>query len=518
MTARRTMWHLGASALAALLLTTFTPTPAQAAGEHFNISASEGRPGMTGGFTQDDPCPTFVDGPGAWQVVEFVFTDSAGTVFNVRDAVGANPDGTWQGEARFTIPYRSLGTPYGPPGLESEEAAPGMGAFTARCVLHPGGTVVQEYAPQPFNVTGVSHTFSVAPTTVAPSGDVTISSAVDTCPSDQVEVTIGDTMYLRITEPRLVPDANGAWSVTLPASQPQWDGPDVPFNPGAGVVRASCMSETTGRVVFAYADQPLTIGGGTTPPTNNCKDVLFIGLAGSGQSSGGSDDPSTFSPEVSTAFEGFKQKLKAGKTYKIRMIDYPALPVDTIGNYGLDFHRGLREYIEGKNAGVRKTRHLVEQQLNNCPNQLITLAGYSQGALVVHEYLTEHAKTYNGWKKQAIASAVTIADPAQFRDANNSDVLNFGDAPPNGMGICQYLSVKCFKGETLADIPGAYMGRTVTVCDKKDIVCDHLRMASTPLPGMGIPEGKAVHLGYGYDPNVELAGKWAAQKVNARWS
>jgi len=332
-------------------------------------------------------------------------------------------------------------------------------------------------------------------------------------------VSIRGPQHARTTEPLVVPDANGAWSVTLPASQLQWDGsPDIPFEPGAGTVSASCVTEPNGRMLFAYADEVLTIGGGTTPPpTSNCKDVLLVGLIGSGQVFNGKENTSV-SPEVQTAISGFLQDLQAGKTYRVQMLDYPALPVETIGKYlipTLNLNKGLREYLEGKNTGVRKFRNLVEQQMADCPNQLIVPVGYSQGALVAHEYMVEHAKNYYGAKKQIIGAAVTIADPAQY---SGSKVRNFGDAPKNAMGICEYTSVNCFKNEAVSDIPAAYTGRTMTVCYKRDAVCDQLRMASTLLPGMGFPAGFAIHKDYGFDPQVEQAGKRAAQKVNARWN
>lgn len=525
MTIPRMRRSLLAIPLVAALLTTFTPVAANAAvgTEQFSLSASSGRAGMTGKFTQGDPCPTFTEEPGAWSVVEFTFTDAAGTVFNVRDSVGANPDGTWQGRANFTIPYRSLGTTDSPPKFPSE-AALGMGSFTARCILHPGGNVVQEYAPQPFNVTGASQTFSVAPTTVQPSANVTISS-VDPCPSDQVEVEIRDATHARITEPRVVPDANGAWSVTMPASQLQWDGsPDIPFEPGAGVVRAYCMvteADTSASVVFAYADQSLTIGSTTPPPAPSCKDTLFIGVAGSGQKYK-TDADLTISREVKRVYDSFRAAFPAPRTVGVQMLNYPAPPVSMLteknnGNWIHDsaqfFYSNLPRYMEGKNAGVEELHRQVGLSRSNCPNQRIVLAGYSQGAMVIHDFLLEYNATASTANKRAIKAVVLIADPMRFA---NTRANRLGTAARGTEGVCEFVNGPCNRTQPHADIPSYYAPRTYSVCEQYDTVCD-LSAAVNMFWSLG-PDGirlvgDTVHGLYPITNATKTAGQRAAQTV-----
>lgn len=505
------------SLLAAFVVgVTFAPAPALAAGTaQFNMSVTSARPGEYVMFTQGDPCPAKPE-DALDQTVQFTFTDSAGV--QMTGGNQTNADGTWRtdypsGITQLGIKNRTVVPGTNPPTF-TQPAAQGVGTMSAQCIVannDGSSTPVMDYASQPFTVSGEPVQFSMSATSGEPGGTIHISS-VEPCPGDRLDLWVtGSQAVSTIT---LMPgslNGDGSWAVDAPLSTENMDGTRSPFPAGAYYVHAFCSDEAVFRHTLTYADQLLTVGG-TPPPATSCKNVLLVGLAGSGQAFNGEENTSV-SPEVQTAIEGFKQKLVAGKTYRVQMLDYPALPVETITKYFPDIHRGLREYIAGKNAGVRQLRTLVTQQMTDCPNQLIVPVGYSQGALVAHEYLVEHAGKYKGAKKQIIGAAVTIADPAQIK---GSDVLNFGSAPTNAMGICQYLSVKCFKDRALSDIPDAYTKRTVTVCDRKDVVCDHLRMASTPLPGMGFPEGTAVHKDYGNDPNVELAGKWAAQRVNNR--
>lgn len=493
--------------VAAFAAISLTPTVAHAAGTaQFNVSAASGRPGIPVTFTQQDPCPAIPAGDD-YQDVEFSFTDANGVVTTATaSGAGTDANGNWSYNGGMYVPYRWTAATLDPPAL-LPEAALGTGWFNAKCVLSDG-TVSQEYAPQPFNVTGGSYAFTASPTTVQPGADITVTS-VDPCPGDRVQLTLLNTQIA--TNVDVTPDANGAWSVTLPASYSEMDGTVKPYQPGPAVLRAYCFSEANNGPMFGYADLLMSIGNST--PSPNCKDVGFFAVAGSGEYYDGPTNLS-ISPEIRTAYDGFKKVLTDGKKIRLRVINYPALPVETVTK-----QLKLNTYLTGKNAGVRQLRSEVTAYRNDCPGKPIVLAGYSQGALAVHEFMVEYARVNTGDDRQAITAAITIADPAQIK---NSPVLNFGTAPTDAEGICQFMygtGVECFKDETFGDIPQVYRSRTTAVCNQDDLVCDTERLVNStfPLPGAAYNEGALVHQGYANDLNVTLAGKRAARQVNNRF-
>ena len=109
----------------------------------------------------------------------------------------------------------------------------------------------------------------------------------------------------------------------------------------------------------------------------------------------------------------------------------------------------------------------------------MVLAGYSQGAMVVHNILNE-AVEYpdNGWS-QLIAGAVLIADPERMP---NSDTENFGTAPDSDYGLCHTLDefiiphtttdASCVAPNTTTDVSNDLSSEVYQICDKGDLACD----------------------------------------------
>jgi len=63
-------------------------------------------------------------------------------------------------------------------------------------------------------------------------------------------------------------------------------------------------------------------------------------------------------------------------------VRYPALPADNILNYT----RG--DFVSSAFDGINELRDVLRRENARCPDEKIILAGYSQGALVVHEALS----------------------------------------------------------------------------------------------------------------------------------
>lgn len=504
--------------VAGVLLTLFTPVAANAAGTaQFTVTPSQGRPGDPIQLTGTDPCPpTPPTQPGEMVSQDAVmsFVDSAGVSSEGQVVTGTGTDGAWSTGAFF--PYPHVPSVFDPSKL-SREPAVGVGALHISCVFK--GTVTQEYAPQPFNVTAPAYRMAGPSSAVQPGATVHTSS-VDPCPGDRVGVSLfNDRVGANFTA---TPGPNGMWSADMPASSQEMDGSLTPFPPGTYAVRAYCSTDATAQIHFAYADELLTVGSSTPP---SCDDVLFVAATGSGQHYAG-DTNLTVSPELKKVYDGLREVIPANKKVGIQVLDYPALSVDVLFEKadGVNLRsakqvleRNLPKYLNGKDAGVTALYEAVGHAHFTCPKQAIVLSGYSQGAMVVHQFMQEYATT-SGDNKNAIKAAVLVADPMRVA---NSKVFDFGTAASSSRGICQFLAAVIYcnnrgPGVPVQDIPAMYRPLTTGICEIYDVVCDTSTLASTFWPlGLDVAKqiGTQVHGLYAATPLTKTAGKRAGQQV-----
>lgn len=505
-----------AALLAALVMAGLSPTSATAAdGPQFIVSPTSGRPGEPIRVTGTDPCPPIPDGYGdmAYQDVVLTFVDSAGVSSGDRN-LGGIGEGVWDAQPFFPSSHF-------PPPFDATKLTPapatGMGMLHMRCVL-PDGTVSQEYEPQPFNVTGPAHRFT-ASSSVDP-GDAVHVESIDPCPQpqDRVQLSVFNGQYASNLD--VTPGPDGQWSADILTSYEEMDGTRTPFASGPIGLSASCMTDATAQTSFAYASVTSSVNGASGELA--CRDAVFIAVPGSGEHYDGAGNLSV-SPTLKKVYSGFTSVFdEKGKTYKKQVLDYPALSVDTLFNVSGSipdkarqlFEQNLPTYMAGKDAGVTALYSAVANSRAKCPNQAIVLAGYSQGAMVVHQFLQEYAQT-SGPDKRAIKAVVLIADPMRVA---NSEVLDFGDAPSDSRGICKYMSalVTCNAGAEIRDVPQLYRADTTSVCSMYDIVCDTPTAVST-FWSLGFEQikqtGTMVHGGYSADPVTKTAGKRAARRV-----
>ena len=86
------------------------------------------------------------------------------------------------------------------------------------------------------------------------------------------------------------------------------------------------------------------------------------------------------------------------------------------------------------------------------PTAKLLFAGYSQGSMVVHEYLNEFANGTASPNGAQIIRAAMLADPDRVK---HSQVLEFGDVKDSSYGICDLISpfVSCpLPPDKLADV------------------------------------------------------------------
>jgi len=125
-----------------------------------------------------------------------------------------------------------------------------------------------------------------------------------------------------------------------------------------------------------------------------CDAVFFIGARGSGETGPGSKngwdtatDPSGFGPEVDDVFTQVKTAFGAGNVQTDPLI-YAADPVPSVTQLRSG---AVAAYFTDLSAGVSQAMSDLMKQAASCPGQEIIMAGYSQGAMVMHRVLHELA-------------------------------------------------------------------------------------------------------------------------------
>jgi hypothetical protein len=203
-----------------------------------------------------------------------------------------------------------------------------------------------------------------------------------------------------------------------------------------------------------------------------CNGVLFVGARGSGEFGPGSDgwprgrtkaDPYGLGSEVNSVYDRITSDL-AGTGLSMDppvSIDYHADRVQTL--LRLDFSK----YFGDLAAGVSATMTSLADRARTCPHQPVVLAGYSQGAMVMHRVLHELGDTKSGRAILArIAAAVLIGDGDQVPGDRE---VRFGSAAASARGIGQAL--RTVSHSSKAKFTTSVGSRVLRVCTNHDIVC-----------------------------------------------
>jgi hypothetical protein len=295
------------------------------------------------------------------------------------------------------------------------------------------------------------------------------------------------------------------------ASNVDWGHPSGPSPAGSG-------TPVQGDAVFfspwvGYVPPPRPpVSSGPPPSVEDCKSILFIGVRGSGENPQSdppiySDDTDGFGSRSFDAFYGFQQRLsivEPTRTIKPFGLRYRALGVTHNPiNFGTD------AYFESIYEGVDSLISVLYDQRTKCPGQRAVLAGYSQGALVIHLALRQLAESDPSMLTSSrIAAIVLIADPAKINGGSETiwERDNTEAEPGSGVFMAEGVWTKTFgmDDDLGGPLPSAVTGRSISVCFDRDIVC---------APGsQSLFNG--VHTSY---PSSALnaAGEWAADRVDA---
>ncbi|MCV7104690.1 cutinase family protein [Mycolicibacterium chitae] len=201
---------------------------------------------------------------------------------------------------------------------------------------------------------------------------------------------------------------------------------------------------------------------GTAAAAPACADVHWIGAAGSGQRDGaGLTANGGMGDVVYQSYQQLRSELAVdGQTMTAEAVQYPAAPVPVDGGLG-----GWMDFMDSVEDGADATAEQLDAYTEKCPDTKVVLAGYSQGAMVIHRNLHDLGDD------PRIAAALLVADGDRLPADTTIKMGSTAVLPSVGKGVAQEHS---FLASTdTSPLPASIGARTVSVCDVGDPVCDY---------------------------------------------
>jgi hypothetical protein len=249
------------------------------------------------------------------------------------------------------------------------------------------------------------------------------------------------------------------------------------------------ISALTCAAVAGAAIVGLSVGVAQADPT--CPDVHWIGVAGSGERVDPTADGGMGRVVYQSLRELSTQLQRDGRTLTAEAVDYPAVAVP-------DQDGGVGEWLGfmgSVDTGTAALGQQYEAFVQQCPTSKVVLAGYSQGAMVVHRNLAALAGSPN------LAAVLLVADGDRRPDDPTVNLGTASGIPERGKGVAQDWPILAHAPSPLAPDVGA---RTISVCDLGDAVCDYDEDADDSKAAYA--RRVAVHTSYARTPGLE----WSA--------
>ncbi|WP_235892405.1 cutinase family protein [Mycolicibacterium hodleri] len=233
-------------------------------------------------------------------------------------------------------------------------------------------------------------------------------------------------------------------------------------------------------VVAGVAVAGLSTGIAAAAPA--CGDYHWLGAAGSGQRDGaGLTANGGMGGVVYQSYLQLRDDLAAnGQTITAEAVQYPAAPVPLDGGFG-----GWMGFMDSVKNGTDAAAEQFDAFTARCPNTKVVLAGYSQGAMVIHRNLHDLADDPH------VAAALLIADGDRLPTDTTLNMGSTAVVPSAGKGVAQEHSF--LASAPTSTLPPEIGARTVSVCDVGDPVCDADPDAETDALS---PAALAIHTGY----------------------
>lgn len=238
------------------------------------------------------------------------------------------------------------------------------------------------------------------------------------------------------------------------------------------------------------------LSAGSAAAAPGCGDYHWIGAAGSGQRDAAHLAANAGMGDV--VYQSYLQLQSAlaadGRTITAEAVEYPAAPVPADGGV-----RGWMNFMDSVHDGTDAAADQLKAFSAKCPATKVVLAGYSQGAMVIHRNLHDLADD------PQVVAALLVADGDRLPVDTTINMGSAALAPGVGKGVAQEHSF--LAGTDTSMLPAAVGARTVSVCDVGDPVCD-----SVPDQESMSPAGIAVHTGYA--PATAGLHAWGAPLYN----
>lgn len=259
---------------------------------------------------------------------------------------------------------------------------------------------------------------------------------------------------------------------------------------------------------------------------HGCPDVTFIGARGSGEPM----QKKNKSGKLVTVFHGVGEPVDYmagllghdvdayGEEMRILPVIYSADSVDELvpskselvemaagGAAAIYYERNLKPYMASIAKGASQTVAEIRATLGGCPEAEIVLAGYSQGAMAVHQAELQLEREGDEESLDAIGGTLLLGDGDR---TPNTQAKIFGGAPPAAEGVRIYLH-----GVKAADV--AEPETTAEICVTGDIVCD-FKLHVGPGATAWYENASHIHTNYSNLPQkvyLRKAVEWLAEEM-----
>ncbi|MGY4708186.1 cutinase family protein [Mycolicibacterium sp. CBM1] len=251
-----------------------------------------------------------------------------------------------------------------------------------------------------------------------------------------------------------------------------------------------------GAAVLSAAIAMAVMATGTATAASGCADYHWLGAAGSGQRDGaGLTANGGMGSVVYQSYQQLKSQLQAdGLTIDAEAVQYPAAPVPLEGGLG-----GWLSFLGSVGDGTDATAEQYKAFTERCPDTKVILAGYSQGAMVVHRNLYDLADDPH------LAAALLIADGDRLPVDTTIKLGSTAVTPSRGEGVAQDHSF--LASTNTSPLPPTVGARTISVCDVGDPVCDYD-------PDAGTVTDTAIAIHTAYTPASGGLHGWGAPLYN----
>jgi cutinase len=328
--------------------------------------------------------------------------------------------------------------------------------------------------------------------------------------------------------------AGGSVKITLPSGSAgifqasTWN-PAVAAN-GTWQFTATVGKSPAGRFTFTFAESGCASRTATftvtapPPPPAACSQVWFIGARGSGEAASGSDG---MGPGVDYMAKVLAAQLKAGSGQSLHLmpVNYSADPVNDLypdnavllliaageipQALALYKETSVAEYDTSIESGMTVTLLDVASVLKRCSGARIILAGYSQGAIAVHNaenWIAAHVPS----ELRHIVGTLLLADGDRVANTKGTEFGTSLSSTTKGLRV----SLGLVKPH---DVP--LPQSTASIANKNDIVADFA--FSHFLTGISVHTHYAYKVTVNgksqlrYDPALGEAAHWVASRVLA---